>query len=330
MPTTITNIVCERIYQIPARVICMCVLVVQMAILDYYLVANFNNRIWWLWIIPDSIVLVIFVMAFIASFKFLRSPLRCQGKVPIGGELPLGYIAWGTYSVFLATKVAIIFVHFAFELKENDFFGPNTLKINLALASVVFLLLVMSHHDAEEKSERHFYIDVMIGGVTMDVLDTVAFLEVLFIEESRVVLPFSIHYAIVAVAVLNLILPTIPLLILSRTQFGRGIMPRLLYTIHITVYMFVINVPLLVIRLLLWHVHSENISVFLMKNVLALGIAIKKIHASAMKIPQDSVDGTEARPGKEEERGLGERERKPEEIELEVKYGADNTPTTEL
>ena len=49
-------------------------------------------------------------------------------------------------------------------------------------------------------------------------------------------------------------------------------------------YFMTANVPIFVIRMLIWHVEDQNISVFLMKNVLAIGLAIKDIHEFSQEV----------------------------------------------
>jgi len=48
--------------------------------------------------------------------------------------------------------------------------------------------------------------------------------------------------------------------------------------LHKIIYFLVVNIPIFVIRMLIWHLHDQNVSVFLVKNVLAIGLAIKDIH----------------------------------------------------
>ena len=225
-------------------------------------------------------------------------------------------MAWFLYSVFLSARVAIIFWNFAYMLEEENFFGPNMLRTDIALASIVFFLLVLTHADTAPNSPRDTYINLVIGRVTLDVLDTVTLLEVLFFIESRIVISFELHKTIIAIACINLILPTIPLLILSKTQFGKERVPKILDTLHITLYLIAVNLPSLVVRLVLWHVHEQNVSVFVIKNVLSIGMTVKKIHDHIIEIQQEDVDGV-----------LKEGNHEGHEIELQMKEGQ---PTTEL
>ena len=237
------------------------------------------SKWYWLWSIADVIILATFTVAFLKSFHFLKKTDQEQDReaekerqkgVITKAELPLGWIAWLIYSVFLAIRMAILFWDVVQHLDEKDFFGPNTLKLTIASAAFVCLLLIATHHDAPYGSSRQSFISGVSKGATMDILDTVAILDILFIIESHIFLTFEMHRTIIFIAFVNLILPTVPLLVLSQTRFGKDDMTTGMKVAHTLIYMMFINVPLFIIRLILWHVRNQNISVFLIKNVLGM------------------------------------------------------------
>ncbi len=230
---------------------------------------------YWLFTIADIAILGVFTFACLKSFRFLRMTEHERDKeqriVELESkraELPMGWISWLIYSIFLAIRVTLLFLDVVQHLDEADFFGPNTLKTTVAAAGIIFLLLVSTHHDAPHGSSRLAFIKGVAHGSTMDILDTTAILEILFVQDSHVFLTFEMHKTIIAIAFVNLILPTIPLLVLSHTRFGRDDMTTTLKVAQTLVYMFLVNVPLFIIRLILWHVRNQNISVFIVKNVL--------------------------------------------------------------
>ena len=290
MAEHITILACQHFYQLPARIICILVLIYQMIILDYYMV-TFYNKLWWFWVIPDIISIAVFCWAFVISYIHLKKTSHEKNHTR-GGELPFGYIAWGVYAIFLSAKIGIIYRNIAPTLIEDDFFGPNMLKCTLACSAIIFFLLVVTHHDAEPQSKQQGYINSLTGSVTMDVLDTVSLLNILFLQVSRIFLSFEMHHTIIAIGIINVLLPVVPLLILSKTRFGHGKMPELLHTIHTIVYLLAINLPNLVIRLLLWHLRNGDISVFVIKNVMGIGLTIKAIHQGMAKVSEvEGVDG---------------------------------------
>lgn len=268
-----------KVYRILAAILCTIIVVLQGLVLNYYL-ATYKSKVWWAWVVADVVNLIVFIGAFVVSFVYLEK--RANGEVndsaKSGNELPLGYIAWLCYSCLLVPRVGIIFEDIAGYLKEEYVFGPNTLKITVAMSCIVFLLLVTTHHDAAHASERHSFIVSISHSVTFNIFDTVAILELLFVSESRILLTFTLHRVINAFACLNLILPVVPLLVLSRTRYGKLSMTKLLRTVHTLLNLLVINLPLFVIRMYLWHALSKNISVFLMKNLLGIAFTVKDLY----------------------------------------------------
>ncbi len=241
------------------------------AILNYYM-ATHKNKWCWLWTLADVFILVVFALAFFKSFHFLNKEEKQRNretqKIKGSGHLPLGWIAWLVYSLLLSARMVILFTDIVQRLDEKDFFGPNTLKLTIASAAFVCLLLINTHHDAPYGSAEQAFISSLSKGTTLDILDTVAILDVLFITESHIFLTFEMHKSIIAIAFINLVLPTVPLFVLSRTRFGKDSVTTDLKIAHTLIYMVMVNVPLFIIRLILWHVRNQNISVFLIKNIL--------------------------------------------------------------
>jgi len=54
--------------------------------------------------------------------------------------------------------------------------------------------------------------------------------------------------------------------------------------IHKVIYYVVVNLPFFVIRLVIWHLHDKHISVFLVKNVLGLGLAVQHLHEVLLEV----------------------------------------------
>lgn len=270
---------CNSMYQIPTRILCVLLVLLQGVVLEYYLV-KYKSIYWSSWIVADIAVILVFVTAFIISYRhLLLSKDAVVKNTPIQtGALPLGYLAWFVYSGFLSTRVAIIFRDFAFKLKEEDFFGPNTLKINISLAAFVFMLLLLSHHDAEVDSDRKYVIAELTGTVIFDVLDSIDVLDILFDKEAVEDFPVHMDTAIIVIACVNLILPTLPLMTLSRTHYGHKSTPREIMMLHKMLLVFLVNLPLLNIRLLLWHLLSRDISVFPMKNVIVIFLVFHDLY----------------------------------------------------
>ena len=53
---------------------------------------------------------------------------------------------------------------------------------------------------------------------------------------------------------------------------------------HKVAYYVVVNLPFLVVRLVIWHLHDKHVSVFLVKNVLGIFLAVQHLHEWAVDI----------------------------------------------
>ena len=284
MPSSVKSSICHGMaFRVFMSIICLCTLLFQGGILNYYLVMAYGAK-HWAWWVADAAIFAIFVAAFVLSFrsmkimdeKNVRRAMANQAPV-VPGELPMGYMAWICYSIILSVRVWLLFWQAVQELKETDVFGPNLLKITIGLSCFVFLLLVNAHHDSDHGTSREAFIKQVVSGVTFDLLDTIAILEVLFINESHVFLTFALHRTILVIACLNITLPTLPLLVLSKTRYGRINLTKTFHVVHHLIYLMLINVPLFVIRMILWHVKSTSISVFLLKNLLSIAFSIRSL-----------------------------------------------------
>lgn len=290
---------CESMYQIPSRALCFLIILLQGSILDYYLISH-KTVYWYGWIAADIAILFVFIVTFIISYRHLvlvRHLSNSQGSVQTG-SLPLGYFAWFVYSVALVARVAIIFSDFAQDLIEDDFFGPNTLKVCISLACAVFLLLLMMHHDATPGTGRKHQIEEFSGTVVFDILDSIDMLDILFDKADRADLPSGMCLAIISISCINFILPIFPLMTLSNSHFGYKSAPESLLILHKLLLIFVVNLPLLIMRLLIWHVVQKDISIFIVKNFLVIVVLFYQLYENEVKKYtrsncQDETDGGE-------------------------------------
>lgn len=285
---------CSSMQQIPMRILCTVLVLLQGFVLDYYLV-TYKNKYWYSWIVADVALFFTFFMAFVISYRHLLLANNSkEQKIRIQtGPLPLGYFAWLVYSSLLAARVAIIFKDIAYKLNEEDFFGPNTLKIAISSAAFVFLFLLLTHHNAETDSLRKILINELTGTVVFDVLDSVDVLDVLFNHKAIEDFPVHLDTAIIAVACINFILPTLPLATLSSTHFGHKKAPREIIFLHKMLLVFLVNLPLLIIRLLLWHVLSKEISVFPVKNLIVIFLVFYDMFEKRKEEIEREADGTD-------------------------------------
>lgn len=275
------------------KVVCIILLILQGSILDIYLVKHhdFNSLGF---IATDIIVVTIWVgVMFMAKRKFLlrlkkmrrkteKEKVDGKSKAPdeYADEIPYVFIAWLAYvAITLIPEVAVIFKRFADQLGDAKVLGQNILKIALCITPMLFLLLVNSHHDSKPYSRRRICIDKLSAGVTLDLLDSIDILEILFMDDKELDLPVGLENAIIAFACINFCLPTLALLQLSAIVKGqvRSATFQFLYSIC---YIFLVNVPLGAIRIILWTNYDQDVSVFIGKNIIASAIYMFDIYES--------------------------------------------------
>lgn len=282
--------------EVVGKAVCIILLILQGAILDFYLVEHHETRSLG-FIATDIIVLAVWIgVMFMAKRKFLsKLRKRRRGKEKTDGkprqpemecaengadEIAYVFIAWLAYvAITLVPEVSVIFKRFADQLGDAKVFGQNILKVALCITPMLFLLLLNSHHDAKPNSKRRVYIDKLSAGVTLDLLDSIDILEILFMDDMELDLPVGLENAIIAFACINFFLPTLALLNLSAIVKGqvRSANFQIMYSVS---YILLVNVPLGTIRTILWTRYNQDVSVFIGKNIIASAIYMFDIYAT--------------------------------------------------
>lgn len=301
---SIMNKVCIELKSLPTKILCVMLVILQSFFMDVIIIqcygSGFNTeetctpckRCYW-WIAGDVVVVALFIAAFVVSYKHLAYHKKFKRLQPqhMKGGLPLSCLAWFIYSGYVAAKVAVIFTSgIANKLSSEDFYGPQFLKTGICLCGVVFILFVAAHHHAKENTKDRMYINSMATGVTFDVLDTVDFLDILFVEENKLILPFGLEDAVLAIALINLMRPTFSFIVLMLNHFGATKIGRELTAANALVSILLVNAPFMAIRMYLWHNLSRNISVFLIKNFVMIFIGIHEIYEIGIEKTRDDID----------------------------------------
>ncbi|XP_041349907.1 uncharacterized protein LOC121369114 [Gigantopelta aegis] len=280
---------CVKLHGVPSRIVCLVLLILQSSVINYYLIAYIGNSSF-AWIAFDVAIIISFIVSFVIASKKLRVEATTNEHI---NAIGLGWFAWLVYSTALVARMVIILDRFAHILDEKNFFGPSTLKTTLALASCVFLFLLVALHNTKISSERRRYIEELTGTVIFDIFDTVDIIDVLFDKEARDLFTPGMRPAILAVSGGNIIIPTVPLITLSITNFGRKKMTKRFVSIHKLAVTLLINVPNLVIRMVMWHGFSVGISPFIMKNLLLIGIVLYEFYEHKKeKLEVDEAEST--------------------------------------
>ena len=225
----------------------------------------------------DIIVVCLFIGSFFMSAdNIYKEKYTTHLRYNDVRHLPLTYLAWFVYALVLDVKVVVIFTTFSTDLDENVFFGPNTLKTSLAIAGLVFLTFIATQHDLKTGQRRNQLVS-LTAAVVFDHLDSVDILDNLFDKEARTEFPAGLATTIIVICCLNLLLPTLPMFTLVKTRFGLRRLPEKYELMHKFAIGYLVNLPLFVTRMITWHGLSSGISIFLLKNVMAIGVVTFEI-----------------------------------------------------
>ena len=255
----------------PTRTLCIFTIVLQAISINWYLMSELSYT--WAGIYgADAVVLALFIIGMLLSTSIIHTEKRLHDlDFDDLRHMPFIYIAWFCYTVLLDIKVIVIFKTFSTDLDEIYFFGPNTLKTTIALSGIVFLSFLATQHDLRHGPRKELMVS-LTGTVIFDILDGVDILEHLFDKDIRDTYPPGLDDAIIAFFCINLILPTVPLFTLAKTKFGLRKLPKKLELFHKLSIAYLINLPLLIMRMITWHGLSQGISIFSLKNVIAMGV----------------------------------------------------------
>ncbi len=196
-------------------------------------------------------------------------------------NIRFAFFAWFAYSCVLAGKVAVTFRLYESKIDTNseNLFGQHTYKLTLGLAAVIFLLLVESHHYTVLNSPRQLYLTYLATNVTLDLLDSVYFLELLWNKEALKIIKenFALEITILVFACLNFILPTFALMKLRFRKYPTWC-PLPYPVLYGFFYVLLVNVPYLVIRSFLWYnIKEHDVSIFLIKNAIMIYLGLREV-----------------------------------------------------
>lgn len=267
-----------------AFVFCLILTMAQLAILDYYFIKHLDGQPeWYAWIAGDVLVLLAYIVCLVAAIRYNQ---RCMEEVCASdANIRYAWVAWGVYSAVLIGKVAVTFRLYHDKIGNevgfenlDQIFGRHTYRLTLALTAVIFLLMVESHHYTALASPRQLYLTYLATAVTLDILDSVLFLDLLWDEQIRGApqMDFALEVTILVLACFNFFLPTFALLKLVCRRLPRFI-PLPYEKLYALLYVLCVNIPYLVIRSFLWrHVQGHDVSIFVVKNAIMVYLAVRE------------------------------------------------------
>lgn len=275
--------------ELTSFLLCLATIIAQFGLLDYIFVYYLKEKLWLLWIIADVAVLAVMIWLLVIAIKYNR---RCmKERCTDDANVKFAFVAWLVYSLVISAKIAVMFRTFHTELKSEEIFGPTSLKIILALSAVIFLFLVLSHHYTQLNSPRQMYLSYLASSVTLDVIDSVLFLQLLIDPQVKdsVNGNYPLKISILFFACFNFILPTFALF---KLRYRKGL-PRWvplpyekLYTLF---YFLTVNVPYLVIRGYVWQKDRNDVSIFIVKNCVMVILAFREVWVSFLQWRQSKM-----------------------------------------
>ena len=175
----------RMVLDVTAFVACLVLTMAQLAILDYYFIHYLKDEVWYAWVAGDVAVLGAFIACLVVAVRYNQ---RCMEEVcSSDANIKYAWLAWLVYSCVLAGKVAVTFRLYHDDISTDlgftsvdQVFGRHMYKLTLSLTAVIFLLMVESHHYTALASPRQLYLTYLATAVTLDVLDSILFLDLLW------------------------------------------------------------------------------------------------------------------------------------------------------
>jgi len=320
----------KTFYAIDAALLII-VYIFQASILNYYIIYHSKTNVAnYFWFLGDILLTGLFLYTTVTAYSYLKkqklkrekkseeldndkSPPKSKKPKHFYGVLPLCYITWLCYASYLVFKICYIFKNEIINLlKPEDVFGPQLLKVSIAISTVVFILLVTAHNDAEKDSQRALAIKALCTGTAFELLDSMAFLSILVIRESHLIVSYEFENAVLVFACANYFLPTVALYQLCLSHFGQKDKTLDLNGVYNISHLLLVNIPYLAFRIYLWSGFGSDISMFVMKNVIAIVWSLKDICADLMTLHhQCKSKGTGGTPA------IASTEKNDEIVELE-------------
>lgn len=259
------------------RIVSLFLLVLQAALLDYFLVTHHSLK-WLSWLTTDVFIIIVWTMAMLGSTIPICSLFRgWLVKNPKGNDFTATYIAWLAYAVHFIPQVATIFNTFAHELDREEFFNPNFLKLTLSITPMLFVCLVYSHHKSRESFARKTFVQILVSSITLDLFDSVEMLEYLFDKEF---ISHPVEILIIVFSCINFCLPVFALYELKNNEFREtGQVPAVSFKLlYVLSFLCFVNIPFLVIRTYLWHAFNLDVSILFAKNILGIYFGLADIY----------------------------------------------------
>lgn len=141
----------------------------------------------------------------------------------------------------------------------------------------MFLFWIEVHKIKHQQEFKAIYKN-LITTVVFDIFDSVSLIGLVFSEDEKSQhLNDFVANLLIILACINFVLPSIQLFRLSKTHFNSHEFELTSNLMHQILKISTINIPFVCIRIYFWKVFGKEISIFLLKNSLAIFVGIKEI-----------------------------------------------------
>ena len=252
-----------------SKVLCAALLLFQGVMINAYL-SKLYFPAWWSWIVADVAIIIIWISCLVILQKrHYRRRKDCDAEQSPSDQ-KYTYIAWVVYVTLLCPRIVLLFADLAKTLDEKDDLGPNLLKMAVSCTPLIFFFLVHGSHNSKSYTARHLSIQAIAATGALDLFDSIDILEFSFLPEEGIKFPRGYLHASLAFACVSFFMPVLSLYDLHHKALSGRIASLYFKVINILLNLLVINLPNLVIRSILWHKYNMDVSVLLMKNIMAI------------------------------------------------------------
>ena len=244
-----------------ARVIFFALIIIQCFSLAGYPATHKNNPHWY--VLATSFAPAVIVWLCLIAFK---SKLRWL------------FYVWDLYIICaLIPNIAIVFVVVGDSLDKSKLLGPNALKMVLCITPLLLLLLLHSADDSDETDEHRELVSKLSYQMAIDLFDAVDMIDIVLEEnEHDFGIPNGFGAFMIVLACFSLALSTWQL---AENKLARGetkIRFRTAFFRNI-VEIFLINLPFLIIRAVVFFKYGKDESIFIAKNGIAIILSLLEI-----------------------------------------------------
>ena len=235
----------------------------QVVLLEAFLVHNIVKNGWyvvWFGLFLPAPILIF--LKFICTSKWKRYAYNDE-------RVRYVWIIWGAYIVAYVITVAVIFGKVSHKLTKDDDLGINTLIVTLCMTPVLLILLL-------QLTISPSYQKLVLSSsmfAALNIFDGIKMLEIFLMQnEAHFDLNTATEICIVVFACICFFLSFLELV---RNKFmADGVMKMRKDTSMIVVVLeiFLINLPFLVLRAVIWRKYET--AIFMVKNIVALVIGV--------------------------------------------------------